>query len=216
MAKAPAQKPKKGPNFFSKVAALKKGAKVAILVAGLAAMGAAFYFMMVTPWKEKVAKLDADIAETTKKVAEQQGKINKHKPIAEYVPPVADTYDYLKRFLTDDNEIPRLIQMISELGSQAGTRVTLFAPKAAVARAAYAEIQFTMNLEGSFLNVLKFLYSLSNMNRLINITSVTMDTPRMAANQAMVLRVRCEGSTYRALTEAEIKKAAEKSKPKKK
>jgi type IV pilus assembly protein PilO len=210
MAKAQAQKPKKGPGFFSKVAALKKGAKIGILFGGLIALGAAFYTMYFSPWQEKVKALAGEVATLTSSISTEQSNINKHRPIAEYVVPVSNTYSYLKNYLTTENEIPRLIQIISDLGSQAGARVTLFAPKAAIPRDDYAEIQFTMNLEGPFLNVLKFFYSLSQMDRLINITSVTMDTPRMAENMAMVLRVRCEGSTYRVLTPEESTAAAQK------
>jgi Tfp pilus assembly protein PilO len=210
MAKAQAQKSKKGPDFFSKVAGLKTGAKVAILLAGLAALGAAFYTMYVTPWREKVATLTTEIQTLEGNINTEQGNINRHRPIADYVVPVSNTYNYLKNYLTTENEIPRLIQIISDLGSQAGTRVTLFAPRAAIPRDDYAEIQFTMNLEGPFLNVLKFLYSLSLMDRLINITSVSMDSPRLAENRSMVLRVRCEGSTYRVLTPEEVTAAAAK------
>ena len=191
MAKAQAQKSKKGPDFFSKVAGLKFGAKLAILLGGLAALGAGFYTVYLTPWKEKIVSLSTEIATLDAAIKTEQTNINRHLPIADYIVPVNNTYNYLKNYLTTENEIPRLIQIISDLGSQAGTRVTLFAPRAAIPRDDYAEIQFTMNLEGPFVNVLKFLYSLSQMDRLINITSVTMDTPRMAENMAMVLRVRC-------------------------
>ncbi|MDR2455695.1 MAG: type 4a pilus biogenesis protein PilO [Deltaproteobacteria bacterium] len=204
MAKAQAQKAKKGPDFFTKVAGLKFGAKLAILIAALAALGGGFYMMYVTPWTERTKALAAEIGTLESAIKTEQGNINRHKRIDEYIVPVNNTYNYLKGYLTTENEIPRLIQIISDLGSQAGTRVTLFAPRAAIPRDDYAEIQFTMNLEGPYLNVLKFLYSLSLMDRLINITSVTMDSPRMAENNSMVLRVRCEGSTYRVLNPDEV------------
>lgn len=199
MAKAQAQKSAKGPDFFSKVAGLKTGAKVGILMGGLVLMGVVFYLYVLTPWQQKTVALAGEIQQLDATIKTEQGNINRHKPIADYIVPVTNTYNYLKNYLTTENEIPRLIQIISDLGAQAGTRVTLFAPRPAIPRDDYAEIQFTMNLEGPFLNVLKFLYSLSQMDRLINITSVTMDSPRMADNMAMVIRVRCEGSTYRVL-----------------
>jgi type IV pilus assembly protein PilO len=208
MAKAQAPKPKKGSDFFSKVSGLKFGAKLAILLGGLMVLAAAFYNFYLTPWKDKVTALAGEIATLEEAIKTEQTKINRHKPIADYVIPVNNTYNYLKNYLTTENEIPRLIQIISDLGAQAGTRVTLFAPRAAIPRDDYAEIQFTMNLEGPFLNVLKFLYSLSQMDRLINITSVTMDSPRMSDNMSMVLNVRCEGSTYRVLTPEEVTAAA--------
>jgi Tfp pilus assembly protein PilO len=171
-------------------------------------VGGLFYYLYYTPWKTQVDALQSEVDTLSNDVKTETANLNKHKAIEGYVQPVAFTHDYLKRFLTNEDEIPRLIQIISDLGAQAGARVTLFAPKAAEAKTDYAEIQFSMNLEGPFLNVLKFFYSLSQMDRLINITSVNMSSPRMADNRVMMLNVQCQGSTYRVLTSDEIAAAA--------
>jgi type IV pilus assembly protein PilO len=208
MAKAQAQKKQKGPDFFSKISALKKGAKVGILIGAVVAALALFYTMYYSPWEQQLNTLTAEVTDLTNKIETEKSNINKHKPIADFVEPVSLTYSYLQGFLTNENEIPRLIQIISDLGAQAGARVTLFAPKAAIPKADYAEIEFSMDLEGTFLNVLKFFYSLSQMDRLINITSVTIDSPKMSDQMSMLVSVKCQGSTYRVLTPDEIKAAA--------
>ncbi|MDR0355253.1 MAG: type 4a pilus biogenesis protein PilO [Deltaproteobacteria bacterium] len=210
MARGPAQKSTGGPDFFSKVAKLKKGAKVGILMGVVIAALALFYYMYYSPWQAEVAVLEGEVATLEQSVKTEQQNINKHNSIKDYIQPVELTHDYLKRFLTNEDEIPRLIQIISDLGSQAGARVMLFAPKPAEPRTDYAEIEFTMNLEGQFVNVLKFFYSLSQMDRLINITSVNMSTPVMTDNRVMMLTVQCQGSTYRVLTPDEASKAAAK------
>jgi type IV pilus assembly protein PilO len=216
VAKAPAKKQTKGSDFFTSVAKLKGGAKAGILLGTLTLLGIGFYFLVFTPWSEKIVALTLEEAQLQEQVKNEQTTLAKNKPINEYIEPVKFTYDYLKNYLTSENEIPKLIQIISDLGAQAGARVTLFAPKPAVTHPTFAEIQFTMNLEGSFLNVLKFFYSLSQMDRLIYITSVTIDSPKMADNRTMVVNVKCQGSTYRVLTPDEVKKAAESSDSKKK
>jgi Tfp pilus assembly protein PilO len=206
MAKAKAQQVQKQ-DFFSKIAKLKKGAKAGILAASVAALIAAFYFMYYSPWQAKVAGLESEVASLGSQITAEQTNLNKHKTIEEFIQPVGLTHDYLKRFLTNDDEIPRLIQIISDLGAQAGARVTLFAPKPAEPLTDYAEIKFSMNLEGPFLNVLKFFYSLSQMDRLINITSVTMNSTPIGDARVVILNVQCQGSTYRALTSTEIEAA---------
>ncbi|MDR1295879.1 MAG: type 4a pilus biogenesis protein PilO [Deltaproteobacteria bacterium] len=210
MAKAQAQKAQKGPDFFSKIAKLTKGAKAGILFACMAAVAAAFYFLHYEPWSASVTRLDNEVKSLNEQVTAEQTNLNKHKAVEEYIQPVEFTHDYLKRFLTSEDEIPRLIQIISDLGSQAGARVTLFAPKPAVPKTDYAEIQFTMNLEGPFLNVIKFFYSLSQMDRLINITSVDMASVPAGDSRVVMLRVQCQGSTYRSMTPEEILAAAAK------
>ncbi|MDR1608340.1 MAG: type 4a pilus biogenesis protein PilO [Deltaproteobacteria bacterium] len=215
MAKAPAHKAKSKEDFFAKISKLKAGPKMGILVAGLAAVLGLFYMQYYSPFEDKVASLRASIADLEKKKKEEDVNFNKYKPVDQYINSVASTYEYMKTYLTTDNEIPRLIQIISDLGVQAGARVTLFAPKAAKPLEKYAEIEFQMNLEGSFINVLKFFYSLSQMDRIINIRSVVMDTPTLGENMIMSLAVKCQGSTYRFLTAEEIQFAKDNPKKKK-
>ncbi|MDR2142682.1 MAG: type 4a pilus biogenesis protein PilO [Deltaproteobacteria bacterium] len=207
MAKAPAQKPKSKEDFFAKVAKLKSGPKVGILVGGVALVLGIFYWQLYSPYEAKVANLRAVVADLNNQVKAEEGSLKNYQHIDDFTEPVAITYDYLKSYLTTENEIPRLIQIISDLGSQAGARVTMFAPRAAKPLENYAEIEFQMNLEGSFINVLKFFYSLSQMDRIINIRSVVMDTPVMGDNMVMNLSVKCQGSTYRFLTKEEMDQA---------
>jgi Tfp pilus assembly protein PilO len=164
------------------------------------------------PFTAKVTSLEGEIANLNSQVSTEQTNINKHKPIAEYLGPVKDTFDYLSSFLPKENEIPRLMQIISDLGSQSGARVTMFAPKAPILKEHYAEIEFSMNLEGTFLNNLKFLFNLSQMQRIINIRSVQIENPVMGDNMLMILSFRCEGSTYRLLTPDEAQQVKDSKK----
>jgi Tfp pilus assembly protein PilO len=210
------QKSSKGPDIFTKVAKLKRGAKLGALFGGMALVVAAFYLMYYSPWRQTMTQLQSEVDGLNAQVKAEKTSVSQHKPIADYVRPVSDTYAFLSGFLTNENEIPRLIQTIADLGTQSGARVTLFAPKQVVPRANYAEIEFSMNLEGTFLSVLKLFYSLSQMDRLINIRTVTMDTPKMTDNSVMILSVKCEGSAYRSLTPDEASAADEAEKTKKK
>jgi type IV pilus assembly protein PilO len=207
MAKAQPKSTRTDENFFSKIAKLKSGAKKGILIGGVVALAAGFYLLYYQPYSDQVTALTGEIEQLTQAVQAEELNIKRHKPIAKYIKPVADTFQYLQGYLTTENEIPRLMQIISDLGGQSGARVTLFAPKRATLQPYYAQIDFSMSLEGSFLNILKFLFTLSKMERIINIQSVVMDTPVMGTNMQMTLTVRCEGSTYRLLTEEEAKQA---------
>ncbi|MDR1041245.1 MAG: type 4a pilus biogenesis protein PilO [Deltaproteobacteria bacterium] len=205
MAKAQPKTTQKDDNFFSKIAKLKPGARKGILFGGVVALVAGFYLMYYQPYTDQVTSLTGEVSQLTEAVKAEQTNISKHKPIAKFVKPVNDTFNYLAGYLTTENEIPKLMQIISDLGGQSGARVTLFAPKRPNLKPYYAEIDFSISLEGPFLNILKFLFTLSKMERIINIKSVVMDTPVMGSNMQMSLSVRCEGSTYRLLTEDEAK-----------
>ncbi|MDR3154802.1 MAG: type 4a pilus biogenesis protein PilO [Deltaproteobacteria bacterium] len=209
MAKAQPKQTRSGDDFFSKIAKLKSGSKKGILVGGVAALLGGFYLLVYQPYSDKLAALTDEVSQLTQNVQAEEKTVRNHQPIAQYVKPVSDTFNYLSGYLTTANEIPRLMQIISDLGGQSGARVTLFAPKDPKLKPNYAEIDFTMNLEGSFLNILKFFYTLSKMERIINIRSVFVENPVMGDNLAMVVTVRCEGTTYRLLTPEEVLQVTE-------
>jgi len=89
--------------------------------------------------------------------------------------------------------------------------VTLFAPKLpAKVQPNYAEIPFSMKLQGEFSTVLSFLYDFSRMNRIVNITEVKIGSPKMVDERRELLQISvdCSGSTYRSLTEEEVAAAS--------
>lgn len=208
MAKAPAKK-QQSFDFVDKVAKLSLPAKAAISVASALVLGLAFYALFYMPYQEEEASLNSRINATKNDISTQQATLKKHQTVGDKAQTIQTAYEYMQRYLPVETEMPRLVQLVSEIGARAGLSdgVTLFAPKLpAVVRDNYAEIPFTMNLQGEFLTVLTFLYDFSRMDRIVNITQVSIGSPVMvdAKREIFHISVRCAGSTYRALTDAEL------------
>lgn len=218
MAKAPAKKqPKAG--LVDKVAKLSPAAKAAVCLVTALAVGGAFYGLVLMPYKEKQASLNSSISRSKSEIKTQEEALKKHQAVDKVAPAVDGTYQYIQQYLPQENEMPQLVQMVAQIGSSAGLTdgVTLFAPKLpAELRENYAEIPFTMNLQGEFRAVLTFLYDFSRMNRIVNITQVNIAQPKMVDPQLEILHisVKCAGSTYRTLTAEEETTAAQPAKGK--
>lgn len=177
-----------------------------------------FYFLAFTPYQEQRTALDSTQSGLQQNISSEKTKLRNHEAVGTYHKGIDTTYQYIKQFLPQEDEMPRLVQMVSEIGAQAGLSdgVTLFAPKLpAQIKDYYAEIPFTMNLQGEFLSVLKFLYNFSRMDRIINITEVSIGSTKIvdATNDIFHIDVKCSGSTYRFLTAEEIEAKAKKKKP---
>ena len=86
MAKAQPKKTQSGNDFFFKIAKLKSGQKMAILIGVVIVVLGGFYYFYYQPHADKVASLKAEIDQLTASVHSEQTAINKHKPIAEYLP----------------------------------------------------------------------------------------------------------------------------------
>lgn len=216
MAKAPANKQRK-PGLVDKASKLSSAAKAAIFLGTAMVVGGAFYGLVLMPYEEQLASLNGEISRAVTDIQNQEAALKKHKAVAALTPAVDGTYEYIQQYLPQENEMPQLVQMVAQIGSQAGLTdgVTRFAPQLpAQLRENYAEIPFSMTLQGEFKAVLNFLYDFSRMNRIVNITNVSISNPKMVDPQQEIfyIDVRCAGSTYRSLTEAEVSGADKKGK----
>ena len=216
MAKAVPKKEKA--DIFDKAAKLSLKAKAAIVVISFLVIGGAFYALAYMPYSEELASAKSQSNAIQQDILKHNGMLKKHAAVTAQSESIEAAYQYMQRYLPLENEMPQLVQMVSEIGARAGLSdgVTLFAPKLpAIVQTNYAEIPFTMNLQGEFLTVLTFLYDFSRMNRIVNITTVDIGSPKMVdpAREIFHVAVKCTGSTYRTLTDAEIE--AQKSTSKK-
>ena len=217
MAKAAGKNKPAKLSLADKAAKLSAAAKAAVFIVTGLALGGAFYGLVFTPYSEEEARLSATIAAAKQEITTNETALKKHQAVGKLSETVHAAYLYIKTYLPVENEMPRLVQMVSDIASKAGMTdgVTLFAPKLpAQVKEDYAEIPFTLNLEGEFLTVLNFLYDFSRLNRIINVTEVSIGSPKVidAHQEIFFVPVKCTGSTYRSLTEAEMAAPAAKGK----
>ena|GEM_PF-3478128 len=208
MAKAPAKKNTKL-SLAEQVAMLPLAARAGIVAGSAVLAGVLFYFLFYMPYEEEKNRLKSAISTAQRELSTQQATLKKHQSLAPLKEGIDWSYEHMQQFLPQETEMPKLVQMVSEIGARAGLTdgVTLFAPKLpARVQPNYAEIPFTMKLQGEFNTVLSFLYDFSRMNRIVNITEVKIGSPKMvdAQREIMHIAVDCSGSTYRSLTEEEV------------
>jgi len=180
------------------------------LFAGTAVLaGIVFGALIYLPYRLEKSGLEADLAAAVSELNARRASLEKHQTLGRMKEALDCGYEYMRQYLPQENEMPRLVRMVSEIGAKAGLSdgVTLFAPQLpAKVRPNYAEIPFSLKLQGEFTTVLSFLYDFSRMNRIVNITEVKIGSPRMINDKRdiMQLTVDCSGSTYRSLTEEEM------------
>lgn len=208
MARANVKKSAK-PGLVDKAAKLSVPAIAGILIVVFVVLAGGFYGLVYMPYKKEADRVQRKINATKQTITTQQASLAKHQAVGNYFEATAAAYQYIARFLPQEEEMPRLVQMVSEIGSRAGLTdgVTSFAPKLpAVIKENFAEIPFDMTLEGEFLTVLNFLYDFSRMDRIVNITEIQIGNPRMVDERREIfhVQVKCTGSTYRTLTDEEV------------
>ena len=137
---------------------------------------------------QEYTKLEQDLNE--KKRVAQDPKVFEAK-----LESVKRELEIKKAQLPDKKEIPQLLTAISSLGKESGLNFLLFRPKPEVPKEFYAEIPVEIQVEGSYHEVASFFSKVGNLNRIVNITNVSM-AKRYEEVEKMILSTSCLATTF--------------------
>ena len=153
------------PALFDPIVNAPKPQKIALGAVGLAIIGAAAYFLLLSPLQIKVDQL------RTQNEA-LQGELIQSRAIAAELPrflrEVAELevkINVLKDKLPSEREMPAFYRSMYDAGIQAGLGVSLFQPRDGVTKDFYVEIPITVNAEGSYHQFGEFLDRVARLPR---------------------------------------------------
>ena len=111
--------------------------------------------------------------------------------------------------LPDDPDVPQLLAQLGNKARQAGLAIDRFEPKGDRPQDFYGEIIFDMKVHGSYHEIGTFLDALGKLDRILNVTGLSMTSPR-TVNQKVVVDCGFTIKTYRFLEPREEKKGGKK------
>jgi type IV pilus assembly protein PilO len=153
------------PPLFDPIVNAPKPQKIALGAVGLAIIGAAAYFLVLSPLQIKVDQL------RTQNEALQRELIQSRAIAAElprFLLEVAELevkINVLKDKLPTEREMPTFYRSMSDAGIQAGLGVSLFQPRDGVVKDYYVEIPITVNAEGSYHQIGEFIERVARLPR---------------------------------------------------
>jgi type IV pilus assembly protein PilO len=153
------------PPLFDPIVNAPKPQKIALGAVGLAIIGAAAYFLVLSPLQIKVDQL------RTQNEALQRELIQSRAIAAElprFLLEVAELevkINVLKDKLPTEREMPTFYRSMSDAGIQAGLGVSLFQPRDGVIKDYYVEIPITVNAEGSYHQIGEFIERVARLPR---------------------------------------------------
>lgn len=110
--------------------------------------------------------------------------------------------------LPNKKEIPQLLVEISNRGRETGLDFELFQPKGEVPKGFYAEVPVDVKVVGGYHDVATFFDKISRMDRIVNITDLSIGIGKMIAGK-IPLNISFLLTTFRFIEEetgAEVKK----------
>lgn len=88
--------------------------------------------------------------------------------------------------LPDDPDVPQLLAQLDNRARQAGLAIARFEPKGEKSQDFYAEINFGMDVRGSYHEIATFIDSVGKLDRIVNVLGISMDQPKTVASKVVV------------------------------
>jgi type IV pilus assembly protein PilO len=188
-------------KLLEKLSAVPPKQRWGLLVLVVLAIVGGYWFLS---WSDAYAKYEKQIsvrASLEKQRAEKEAYVNN---LADYEAKLSELQQELNRARNELPDKPDVAQLLAQLGNkarQSGLDIDRFEPKGEKAKGFYAEIVFSVQVHGSFHEISTFIDSLSQMDRIINVSDLTMTNPK-TVNQKTVLESAFSLTTYRYVAEA--------------
>ena len=157
------------PAFLDPIANAPRPKKVFIGLVGLAAVGAAAWFLVLSPLSTRVDALTAENDKTQKELVQARAIAADVVRFRQQIAVLETTLVALTGRLPNERETPPLYRAVSDAAYQAGLAVSLFQPRDAQVRDYYAEIPVTFTAEGNYHQFGEFFERVARLPRVVNV-----------------------------------------------
>lgn len=182
--------------------------KVALFMATILILGGGYYYLKYDDQVNSIARLQRDVGEQEKKLATLKEAARKVDQLEKELVKSEEELAELMTLLPDQKEIPGLLENVSRLGTKVGLENILFQPQPEVPQELHAVIPIRLDLVGSFNDFGVFLDSISKLNRILKVETVTLARAKSKSGveSGSLLQVGCTMVTYRFLDKPVVKK----------
>ena len=178
------------PPIFDPIVNAPKPRKIVAGVMGLLIIGAAGYFLLLSPVQAQVAQLRAQLDSLQHEVARSRAIVADLLKYRREAAELEARLNALKEKLPGEREIPTLYRALSDAAAAAGLGVSLFQPRATVVREYYSEIPITLNAEAGYHQFAEFFERVAKLTRVVNVTEIKLtgvSRPRNPVRAELVL-----------------------------
>jgi type IV pilus assembly protein PilO len=169
---------------FEKLEGLKRSHKLGIAAGTYLVVIAVMVYLFLLPVNSAIGTLTQQIAEAKEKIAFNDSAPMRKKIAAapENLARLQTELEISRQFRPEQQQVDRLLKSISTDAQQVGLYVIQFRPlpEPKELRGEFlAEVPFQITVEGSFIEVCRFLYEVSRLPRIVRIDSIQLADPRL-------------------------------------
>lgn len=103
-----------------------------------------------------------------------------------------------KKILPDDPEMPAFLQVLQNTATISGVELTSWSPADEVPQDFFARVPMKLTLKGKFHQIAKFVFSVGQLDRIINIENIQLKNPASTDGNEVLVEVECLATAFRA------------------
>jgi type IV pilus assembly protein PilO len=181
--------------------------KAMVLALGCLLLWALAWVTVIGGQWDRLAALRAEAQADEQRLQDLEKKAANLEKVREQVRQLDREISAALARLPDRKEIPDLLNTVSEMASESGLRITKFRQLDERLQDYYAEVPVELSMVGSFHQMAAFFDRVPRLNRLINVTGISLRRPSVVAGGIQV-EASCLATTFRFLDEKERAEAA--------
>ena len=161
-----------------------------------------YYFLLFQPRLEELRGLEADYDRLVKELRENQAIAENLPKVKEEVRRLDERLAQALQKLPNREEIPTLLQTVSDLGKEAGLEFLLFKPSPPVPRDFYAEVPLELQVFGGYHDLATFFDKVGRLPRIVTIEDLDFGGAKQGPG-GVKLTVSCRAVTFKFLEPGE-------------
>ena len=194
-------------SFIEKVEKIKMPYRVAILAGTLIFFAGLFVWFIYLPKSEQIDKFRQEYKRLEARLNQAKVRARALTKFEEEYAEVEMQFAEALNLLPNTKEIPALLKIVTQLGTDSQLEFVLFSPQREKPKDFYMEIPVSIQVSGSYHNVAVFFDKVGRMDRIINILNVDMKPEK---ERSTTLTTRCDAVTYRFRGETDAPQQAKK------
>ena len=163
---------------FSELSGIKQWG---VVILGGAVVSAALFFTVFKSQNEKNAAAQHALEEKIRENNELESYRPKLKQIEQQLAELKQQLEIEARIVPDEKQVDGFITMMDAEAVKAGVELRRYEAKDNKQQQYYTEVPFEMELDGSYYSALKFFDQVSKLERIVNISGLTVSTTKNPA-----------------------------------
>jgi type IV pilus assembly protein PilO len=186
-------------EHFEKLGKIPRAARLGAVVGILMATVAGYYFLSYQETSVKLGQQRAQAQELQRKLTNVRAVANNLPEFEQEVATLERELEIALKQLPDRKQFEDLLQDITTAGKKVGVTLKSIERSTEVEHDFYAEVPFSIVLEGTYHNIAMFFERVAKLPRIVNIGAMTMEVSGQLGGQT-ILKVEGNATTFRFLS----------------